>query len=368
MGCASSEARSLCELGRAVRLNPLLSKLVSEGRITVAAGSIVAEVLADPRLLHPDDDWIGWAEREPTSALRRRVRRRKEEIALSAELVLPFEVFVSLEGSRRLRSRPRRRVATRGSVPDSRRDARDRRRPLPRHVRREPRQARGAPLPADGDGGRALRADGRAPRDLRAAGTAVRGPHVRAHDVPREGACGGARERRRPRGRQPGPALLAPPLLPRLGHHLDVGDRRGAQVPRPARARLRAALRAGRHLQMGPGNHRRRTRRPSSTLDLDPHPKRPILRAPTHRRRPRSAATVAARRLRRRRLRRSRRRSRQLLRSPHCRHRLRGHSGSGEDLGSTPSPDAGGEPPDLPPFPPIDTERFWDPPSSPFRA
>ena len=88
------ETRALLDLGRAMKQTPLLESHVLEGRITVAAAASVAPVLADPALLRPEDDWIGWAETEPTRTVRRRVRRRIEEVRQGGESVVPVSVFV----------------------------------------------------------------------------------------------------------------------------------------------------------------------------------------------------------------------------------------------------------------------------------
>ena len=91
---SAPETRALLDLGRAMKITPLLETQVLEGRITVAAAASVAPVLADPGLLRPEDDWIGWAETEPTRTVRRRVRRRIEEVRQGGTSVVPVSLFV----------------------------------------------------------------------------------------------------------------------------------------------------------------------------------------------------------------------------------------------------------------------------------
>lgn len=106
LGCASpgelgervaipaAEARDLFNFGRAMKAAPYVEDQVRRGRITVAAAACVGEVLSDPALQRPDDDWVGWAQTESTKAMRRRVQRRKEEARLAGEEALPLTVFV----------------------------------------------------------------------------------------------------------------------------------------------------------------------------------------------------------------------------------------------------------------------------------
>ena len=97
-GIAASETRALFDLGRAIRTNPLLERQVADGKVTVAAASCVAEVLADPNLLRDEDDWIGWAKTDTTKRLRDRVRRRREEVRIGDEPACPLKVFVRVKG------------------------------------------------------------------------------------------------------------------------------------------------------------------------------------------------------------------------------------------------------------------------------
>ncbi len=94
-GLAASEARALLDLGRAIRTNPLLEQQVVEGKISVAAGAIVAEVLSRPNLLRGEDDWIEWAKTRTTKTLRIMVQRRKEEARNDGQPVVPVHAFVS---------------------------------------------------------------------------------------------------------------------------------------------------------------------------------------------------------------------------------------------------------------------------------
>lgn len=94
-GLAASEARALLDLGRAVRTHPLLEQQVAEGKITVAAGAIVAEVLSRPNLQKDEDDWIEWAKTRTTKTLRMMVQRRKEEARNDGQPVVPVHAFVS---------------------------------------------------------------------------------------------------------------------------------------------------------------------------------------------------------------------------------------------------------------------------------
>ena len=97
-GLAADEARALLDLGRAIRTSPLLEQQVIAGRITVAAASCVAAVLAQSDLLREEDDWIGWAQSETVRSLRRRVRRRREEVRIGEGPACPISVLVSAKG------------------------------------------------------------------------------------------------------------------------------------------------------------------------------------------------------------------------------------------------------------------------------
>jgi len=94
LGMAADEARGLCDLGLAVEGAPLLEQKVREGRIPVKAACCVSRVLAHPELQQDEDDWIGWAETEPTKKLERRVRQRIEQARAGDDPVVPIQVFV----------------------------------------------------------------------------------------------------------------------------------------------------------------------------------------------------------------------------------------------------------------------------------
>lgn len=121
-GLPADDARALFDLGRAIRVNPLLEQKVREGKITVAAAASVAAVLADPKLLRDEDDWIGWAERETTRKIRLRVRRRREEARIGDEPVCPVSVFVratareDFQRAREVASRKAGRALTQGET------------------------------------------------------------------------------------------------------------------------------------------------------------------------------------------------------------------------------------------------------------
>ena len=86
--------RRVRAFSHALRVTPLLEQKVTEGKITVAAASCVAAMLADPKMLRDEDDWIGWAEHETTKRIRQRVRRRREEARVGDEPVCPLSLFV----------------------------------------------------------------------------------------------------------------------------------------------------------------------------------------------------------------------------------------------------------------------------------
>ncbi len=93
-GLAAVEARALLDLGRALRLHPDLADEIRAGGVTVAAAACVSEVLTQPTLLRPDDDWRHWARTEPIRTLRRRIRARREQVRIGNEPACPVTVFV----------------------------------------------------------------------------------------------------------------------------------------------------------------------------------------------------------------------------------------------------------------------------------
>lgn len=93
-GLAAVEARALLDLGRALRLHPDLADEIRAGGVTVAAAACVSEVLLQPALLRPDDDWRHWARTEPLRTLRRRIRERREQVRIGDEPACPVTVFV----------------------------------------------------------------------------------------------------------------------------------------------------------------------------------------------------------------------------------------------------------------------------------
>lgn len=110
-GLAAEDARALLQLGRGMKAVPELVPQLLEGRITVPAAAAISEVLASPDLVRLDDDWIGWAQRENSTQLRRRIRRRREESRAGEEpvrdvhLVLRQRSVDDLERARELASR-----------------------------------------------------------------------------------------------------------------------------------------------------------------------------------------------------------------------------------------------------------------------
>jgi len=96
-GVSAIETRALLDLGRALPTQPLLEQQVADGRITVAAGAIVAQALSRPELQEGEDDWIEWARTRPTRALARELRRREEKARNGGRPVVPIPAFVSLD-------------------------------------------------------------------------------------------------------------------------------------------------------------------------------------------------------------------------------------------------------------------------------
>jgi hypothetical protein len=94
-GVAAWEARNQLSLGRAIRAVPAVEEEVRTGRITVPSGALLGQVLPYERLLRDGDDWIGWARSESTRALRRRVQRRKEELAQGSEELKAISLHVT---------------------------------------------------------------------------------------------------------------------------------------------------------------------------------------------------------------------------------------------------------------------------------
>lgn len=96
-GIAAVEARTLLDLGRALRLHPDLEDEVRRGDVTVAAAACVSEVLTQPSMIRPDDDWRGWARDDSLRTLRRRVRERREQVRIGNEPACAVTVFVRSE-------------------------------------------------------------------------------------------------------------------------------------------------------------------------------------------------------------------------------------------------------------------------------
>lgn len=96
-GVSAVETRALLDLGRALPAQPLLEQQVADGKITVAAGAIVAQALTRPELQEGEDDWIEWARTRPTRALARELRRREEKARNGGRPVVPIWTFVSLQ-------------------------------------------------------------------------------------------------------------------------------------------------------------------------------------------------------------------------------------------------------------------------------
>ena len=93
-GIAAVEARALLDLGRALRLHPDLEREIRCGDVTVAAAACVSEVLTQPAMVRPDDDWRGWARSDSLRTLRRRVRERREQVRIGNEPACAVTVFV----------------------------------------------------------------------------------------------------------------------------------------------------------------------------------------------------------------------------------------------------------------------------------
>jgi hypothetical protein len=94
LGISALEVRNQLLLGRALEVEAALEEKVRSRAIPVASAALLGRVLSDKRLLREGDDWIGWAEGESSWAFRRRVQKRREELALG-ELVVPLHLHVA---------------------------------------------------------------------------------------------------------------------------------------------------------------------------------------------------------------------------------------------------------------------------------
>ena len=92
---SADEALVLLGCATAIVAEPTVESHVREGRIPVAAAACVGEALSNSALQRPGDDWIGWAQTLSTRALRRLLRRRKEEARAQGEPVVPLTLLVT---------------------------------------------------------------------------------------------------------------------------------------------------------------------------------------------------------------------------------------------------------------------------------
>jgi hypothetical protein len=121
-GVSASEAWRLLALGWALEKWPDLEQKLLDGRVPEEAAARMGRLAKDPRLLHPGDDWLAWAEGEPERAFRRRVDQRIEEVRRQGAPTVEKTFYVSRKGAddferaRVLASRKAGRVLTEGEA------------------------------------------------------------------------------------------------------------------------------------------------------------------------------------------------------------------------------------------------------------
>jgi hypothetical protein len=94
-GFSPREVRELVLLGRACRADPRVADKVRAGKILSEAASVVGRILGEPCFIKESDDWLLWAESDSVGELRRRVRRRIEEVT-QEEVVVPLHLEVTV--------------------------------------------------------------------------------------------------------------------------------------------------------------------------------------------------------------------------------------------------------------------------------
>jgi hypothetical protein len=88
-GVSAEEARHLLSLGKALAASPQLEGLVTSGQTSLASASLLGEVLGNPAMARPGDDWLGASTALSTRELRRHVAQRRAEVENGDEPVVP---------------------------------------------------------------------------------------------------------------------------------------------------------------------------------------------------------------------------------------------------------------------------------------
>jgi hypothetical protein len=94
LGYPGSMARQLADLGRALAAAPELEAEMRNGGVPLPNAAALGWVLSRPEYHRPGDDWLWHARVESLRALRRRVKRRVEEVEQRAPGVVDVTVHV----------------------------------------------------------------------------------------------------------------------------------------------------------------------------------------------------------------------------------------------------------------------------------
>lgn len=97
LGLGAAEARTLTDLGKALKAAPHLEALIRSGDVPYESAAAIGRILGSPDLVRPGDDWVRHARFDSQKDLRKRIKVRLEEHAQRTSGVVPMMVLVREE-------------------------------------------------------------------------------------------------------------------------------------------------------------------------------------------------------------------------------------------------------------------------------
>ncbi len=177
-----------------LRVETRAEDFVREGRVTLEKIVILREIYAHPECMRPGDDWLKEAQNTRARALRRRIRKRIEEVkqqkkVAHRDLCAPVETWDKFDRMRDLLSAQAKQRLTEGETLDRLADdGLDRHDPLRKAKRAKKRKSRGKKTAASDSAPPSRR---RAASTKQKRGARTNAPAVLKHEVYRraEGYC-----------------------------------------------------------------------------------------------------------------------------------------------------------------------------------
>ncbi len=123
LGYDAPQVRRWRDIGFVLRVEHRAERFVREGRVTLEKIVILKEIYAHPECMRPGDDWLKEAQNTRARALRRRIRKRIEEVrqkktVAHRDLCAPVETWDKFDRMRDLLSAKAKQRLTEGETLD----------------------------------------------------------------------------------------------------------------------------------------------------------------------------------------------------------------------------------------------------------